>query len=123
RTEARLSSFGHGSDRLPDERAENDQIAARALHARHLRREVGGAALVRGLFNPLQVDRLQALLGALEVLDAVVVVLVNDAGLLERSLLDEQRHGLACLVEVRREGCELQAVHRIEHLPARAEWE
>ena len=57
RVEAGLARFADGADGLADDRAQHHQVAAGRLHPRHLRREIGRAALVRGLLGHLHVRR------------------------------------------------------------------
>jgi hypothetical protein len=63
------------------------------LHAGHLRREVGGAALVAGLFGQFHAHGLQAGFGAAQHFQAELVVLVDGADLLGALFLGQLGHG------------------------------
>ena len=123
RIPAHLARRADGADGLADDGAEHDRVAVRRLHLRHLRREVGGAALEGGLLGERHVDVLEAVFRALQHFGAEVVILIDDAEFLGAALLDHPWNSLAHLGVIGSGEGKLQLVQRLVHFARRRQRE
>ena len=119
RVEASLAGFRHCAYGFADHRAQYHQVAAGGLHLGNLAGEIGGAALVAGLFGVVHAQGFQAVLSAAQDFQAIVVVLVNRADLFRSLVLDQLGQRGAQLVVIGRNEAEFQRAQRFEHFACR----
>jgi len=123
RVEPGLAGFTDRANGLADDGAQDHHFAACGLHLGHLRRKVGGTALVRCFLGELHAHGFQARFTAAHDFQAEFVILVHGADFFNAFFLDHFRRGIADLVKIGRCKRVFKLVERLVHLTRRRDRE